>query len=214
MDLLVTRTHSKEASICTLLLFNFSLLLFRMVVTESIFYGFLIWNLFLAGVPYLVTYIMLANERITRKKLLLLPFSAIWLLFLPNAPYILTDFLHLKTGAGLPEWFDILLLASFAFSGLLFGFLSMDAMHGIWQQKYNQKKAWIFIFCCCLLSGVGIYLGRFLRYNSWDILSNPVALGTDVTMLLLELKPIGFSVGYGLFVFLFYCFIKIHLSKS
>jgi uncharacterized membrane protein len=214
MNLIVTRTHSKEASICNLLLFNCALLLFRMMVTESIFYGFLIWNLVLAVVPYLLTYIMLANKSITSKKHLLLPFTAIWLLFLPNAPYIITDFLHLKIEAGMPEWFDILLLASFAFSGLLFGFLSIEAMHGIWQQKYNQKKASIFIFCCCLLSGVGIYLGRFLRYNSWDILINTVALLTDVMMRLLELKAIGFSVGYGLFVFLFYCFIKTHLSKS
>ncbi|HMI08054.1 MAG TPA: DUF1361 domain-containing protein [Flavobacterium sp.] len=213
MNITLTKTNPKDASLYALVIFNFSLLLFRMIVTASIFYGFLIWNLILAGIPFLVTFIIESNPKITQRKSLLLAFSFVWLLFLPNAPYIITDFLHFKGESSMPAWFDILLLTSFSWNGIAFGFLSIIKMQEIWETKFTSQIARLFIFGCCLLSGFGIYLGRFLRYNSWDIISNPIELITDIPMLLFELRAVGFSLGYGLFLFLSYSFFRIHAKK-
>lgn len=208
MRINLLKTNSREAIMAALVLFNLSLLLFRMALTETFFYGFLIWNLILAGIPYLMTCTMEANAANMQHKTLLFACSSAWLLFLPNAPYIITDFLHFKRESSMPEWFDVLLLTSFSWSGIALGFLSMNTMQAIWENRFNSCVSWVFIFCCCLLSGFGIYLGRFLRYNSWDIVRNPAALIADVPLSLMQFKTIGFSLGYGLFLFLSYSFLK------
>lgn len=188
--------------------FSFSLLIFRIFATHSVFYGFLIWNLVLSVVPFLISSSLLLSPKIHNRKILLLTASLVWLLFLPNAPYIVTDFLHFKNQNAMPGWFDLLMLTSFSWSGIAFGFVSITDMQKIWEHKFGSRISGIFIFASCMLSGFGIYLGRFLRYNSWDILSHPIDLLTDIPGLLLQLKAIGFSIGYGLFVYLSYRFFK------
>lgn len=214
MILSYSKTNPKDASLIALAVFNLALLAFRMLVTETLFYGFLIWNLVLAAVPYLVSWYLGENPQLAGRKIPLLLFSALWLLFLPNAPYIITDFLHFKIETGMPEWFDILLLMSFAWNGIVLGFVSMQAMQHFWQKIFGGKISWIFIFGCALLSGFGIYLGRFLRYNSWDIISDPIALVLDIFPLFFELHSVGFSLGYGLFFFLAYIFFSLHTHNQ
>jgi len=209
MDAL-TINRNKQLSLASLIAFNFALLLFRILVTQTAFYGFLIWNLILAGIPFLISSYIFHSEKIKGKKILLVTASVVWLLLLPNAPYILTDFLHFKKESSMPEWYDLLLLATFSLSGLVFGLMSMFDMHKDWKDTFSNKTAWLFIFCCSLLSGFGIYIGRYLRYNSWDVLSNPIDLVIDLLPLLFELRAVGFSLGYGLFLFLFYLFFKVN----
>jgi len=210
MNPILTKSFIKEASLIALAMFSLSLLLFRMVVTESIFYGFLAWNLILAGVPYLVSWYLGENPQLAARKKWLVLFSAIWLLFLPNAPYLITDFLHFKRESDMPEWFDVLLLMSFAWSGIALAFVSMQDMQRHWHCRFGPMVSWILLLAFSLLSGFGIYLGRYLRYNSWDIISDPIALLLDIPPLLFELRSIGFSLGYGAFVFLSYSFFKIN----
>ena len=212
MNISLLTNNRKETTFFALCAFNFGLIAIRVIATESLFYGFLVWNLILAGVPLIISTWLLENPKACKSKILFL-LSAIWLLFLPNAPYIITDFLHFKTSRGMPEWFDLLLLMSFSWSGIAFGFLSMADMHKIWETRFNAKTGWMFIAACCLLSGFGIYLGRFLRYNSWDIISNPLELITDIPLLLCQLRTIGFSLGYGSFVLLAYSFFKFNSAK-
>lgn len=212
MNISLLRNSKKEKLLLALVSFNFGLIVVRFLATASLFYGFLIWNLILAAVPMIVTNWLIENPKTSQTKMLFL-LSAIWLLFLPNAPYIITDFLHFKTARGMPDWFDLLLLMSFSWSGMTIGFLSMSDMHQIWETRFNTKTGWIFISCCCLLSGFGMYLGRFLRYNSWDIISNPFELFTDIPLLLCELRTIGFSLGYGIFLLLTYSFFKFNSAK-
>ncbi|SCX84977.1 DUF1361 domain-containing protein [Flavobacterium caeni] len=201
---ILSRWHTRQHALLTLALFNGSLLALRMAVTQSLFYGFLVWNLILAAIPYLVTWYLGENPILATKKRVLLAFSAVWLLFLPNAPYLITDFLHFRRETDMPEWFDILLLMAFAWNGLALAFCSMDAMQQFWARVWGVSTAWGMMLACCMLSGFGIYLGRFLRYNSWDLLCHPWDLLGDVTPLVLERESIGFSIGYGVFFFLSY----------
>jgi len=195
------------SSILLLIGFNFSLLIFRMLVTSGIGFGFLIWNLILSIVPLSISLYLMLRPRHKWKVAI---GSLVWLLFLPNSPYILTDFLHFrKINLTMPAWFDLLLLASYSISGLLFGLLSMQQMHEVWKRSYG-KVADVLIAASALLAGFGIYLGRYERYNSWDILSDPIQLLTDSVLLLTQLRTIGFTFGYGTLLLLVYYFMRMN----
>jgi uncharacterized membrane protein len=208
----MTITHfiskQKQQNLLLLALFSFILVAFRIIATQRVFYGFLIFNLILAIIPFLIGLIWLAIPKLHTNKYWLLTGTVAWLLFLPNAPYIVTDFLHFKKESAMPEWFDVLMLTSFSCSGLAFGFTSLATMQQLWEFRFGKRAAEICIFCGCLLSGLGVYIGRFLRYNSWDILQKPFALLADMPPLLLEPKAVGFSLGYGIFFLLFYRIFK------
>jgi uncharacterized membrane protein len=206
IDYLISK--QKQRNLLLLALFSFMLVAFRIIATQRVFYGFLIFNLILAIIPFLIAFVWLITPRLHNNKFLLLLGTAGWLLFLPNAPYLVTDFLHFKKESAMPEWFDVLMLTSFSCSGLAFGFTSLAAMQQLWESRFGKRMAEICIFTGCLLSGLGVYIGRFLRYNSWDILHKPFALVADLPPLLFELKAVGFSIGYGVFFFLFYRIFK------
>jgi len=209
-----TLSKQKQQNLALLALFSFALVAMRIIATQRIFYGFLIFNLILAVVPFVIAFIWLASPCLHTNKYLLFLGTAGWLLFLPNAPYIVTDFLHFKKESAMPEWFDVLMLTSFSCSGLAFGFTSLSAMRQMWQFTFGRKIAMACIFTGCLLSGLGVYIGRFLRYNSWDVLHKPFALVTDLPPLLSEPKAIGFSLGYGVFFFLFYRIFENHNQSA
>lgn len=190
------------------LLFSVSLLLIRIKVTHSFFYTFLIWNLFLAAVPLLITIGINATHTIKNSRFLLFIFFIIWLLFLPNSPYIITDFLHFKLQTKMTHWFDVLMLTSFAFNGLILGLISMVQMQKLISNFIPSKKTWIVMLTICLLCGFGIYLGRFLRYNSWDIITNPSFIFHDImnriTYPLQHPKTWGITFGFGAFLYITY----------
>ena len=151
---------------------SFLLLKYRIHITHSYFYLFLIWNLFLAFVPLgLTTYL---SENINKYSVLLI--FPIWLLFLPNAPYIVTDLIHLNQYSKMGFWYDFVLISSFASAGLLAYFESIKQMDLILKQYLDTKTVQILFVFIAFLNGFGIYLGRFLRWNSWDIIHKPNAL--------------------------------------
>ena len=98
------------------------LIVARVVVSNSRHYQFLVWNLFLAWLPYAFALWVIATRRRTpgRVAKAALP-AALWLLFLPNAPYIMTDFNHLLHWRAFPLMYDIVLIFAFAWTGLLLG---------------------------------------------------------------------------------------------
>jgi uncharacterized membrane protein len=160
----------------------FSLLLsiFRIYYTQSSMYIFLNWNLFLACIPWAVTTYILINANIRQQKSALWLGLFIWILFFPNSPYILTDLFHLKERNTVPIWFDLVLILSYAWTGLLFGFLSLLDLEKLISLSLKPYLTNIIIVTLLFLAGFGIYLGRFLRWNSWDIIQNPTALLNDV----------------------------------
>lgn len=164
------------------ILLSFSLVAVRMYFSGQITYCFLVWNLFLAFVPFAIsTYLVVVHcEQPNPSKWVMGSSFFVWLLFFPNAPYILTDLFHLKARTGVPLWFDLVLLLSFAWNGLILGLLSLMDMQTIVQQQFNRITAWFFAFFVLGLGSFGIYLGRYLRWNSWDILTNPMGLLHDI----------------------------------
>ena len=158
------------------LAFTIVLLVIRIILTGQLTYVFLAWNLFLAWIPFALSQKMTGTEN--RWQILLLTSS--WLLFLPNAPYIITDFLHLKPRPPIPYWYDILLLFSAALNGLLLGLLSLLRVEKFLADRYGNRISGLLILCSLFLCAFGIYMGRYLRWNSWDIITNPGAIASDV----------------------------------
>jgi uncharacterized membrane protein len=147
-------------------------------------YFFLLWNLFLAAVPYALS---ILYERVASRSSALswkvVPLFLLWLFFFPNAPYIVTDFTHLPWGypvaISAPFLFDFSLVAIFAGTGMLFGLGSLFLVQRTLRKLIGGLWAGSIAWCAILLSGIGIYLGRFLRWNSWDMLLNPVEVLGD-----------------------------------
>jgi uncharacterized membrane protein len=150
---------------------SLALLQLRMVTSGTGAFFFLPWNLFLAALPLVFSSIAWRLDSTRWRKFALVLFIP-WLMFLPNAPYILTDLLHLKERAPIPMWYDLLMLLSFGLNGLFLGYFSLIQMESV-LQRYLPRFTAGFSFLALFLSAYGIYLGRFLRLNSWDVLSQP-----------------------------------------
>jgi uncharacterized membrane protein len=160
--------------------FPVALLTLRSRLGDGLGYRFLVWNLFLAWVPLGFAFIAEVGWRAhwSRRRLLLPLFG--WLLFFPNSPYIVTDMIHLRQSDVSPLWFDALILFSMGLAGLLVGFVSLRMVQLIVSASFHRAWGWVVSLGVLALSGFGIYLGRFARYNSWDILSSPRSLLYDV----------------------------------
>jgi len=139
-------------------------------------FGGLIWNLFLAWIPFLLAVAVYDGWRRRRSGGSLVALGALWLLFFPNAPYIVTDFVHLEHNADAPYWYDAVTVSAFAWTGLLLGFASLFLMQTVVRQWRGVVSGWIFAGVALALGSLGIYLGRFLRLNSWDALEHPSVL--------------------------------------
>lgn len=179
----------------------------RMDLSKTADYAFLIGNLFLAWIPLGLAYLVsFAKKR--RYVLLTVPFSTmLWLLFFPNAPYILTDLQHLShPRENIPVWFDMLLINWFAWTGLLLGIFSLFMMHDIVRRIIGRIAGWGFVIAVGTLTGLGIYMGRFLRWNSWDILFRPLELLKELIQYALNpsMQSIVFiSVFSSFFIFIY-----------
>ncbi|MFI5141839.1 MAG: DUF1361 domain-containing protein [Bacteroidia bacterium] len=159
--------------------FCFIFSLARFFITGSRGYLFLNWNLFLAFIPWCMgTFIFINGYE--KKKPVFAVFILCWLLFFPNAPYILTDFFHLRQESLAPLWFDWALILSFAWTGLVYGFSSLVDIELILQTKFTKLNVTFLIIAFLFLSGFGVYIGRFLRWNSWDVISDPYFMGADI----------------------------------
>ncbi len=186
------------------MLLSVVLLMIRMKLNQSFFFSFLIWNLFLAVIPFAITTYLLSTPKLNKFSLLL--WFGVWLLFLPNAPYIITDLLHLKKGSYHLLWLDILVVTSFALNGLLLFYLSLLDMKEIIANYINMKYLNIIYVFIPFLSGFGVYLGRFLRYNSWEIIQNPINLLNDILDIVIN-PNLHFEAW--LFTFIFGSFLVI-----
>jgi uncharacterized membrane protein len=173
-------------------------------------YRNLTWNLALAWIPYTLSFSIAAVYTVFRRGWwLVVPGpSIIWLLFLPNAPYIVTDFWHLTYRPPIPFWFDIGFVACFAFTGCLLAVVSLHTMQGLIKTKLGPLAGWVFVLFSLVVSGLGIYLGRFGRFNSWDILLNPKAILRSLALPILDpldnLRFIGFTLLFSTILLVFY----------
>lgn len=184
----------------------------RIALTRTLDYSFLVWNLFLAWIPYFLgVFIEQVHQHNQQHHLrrwwLLLAIGGAWLAFFPNAPYILTDFLHYRFDHSFVWWYDLGLILSFALTGCFLTMASLVMVHRVVEEYAGRVVGWGFVFATFLLSGFGIYIGRVLRWNSWDILTHPWALFNDIVLYahpLRNLHAAGIIIMFATLLSLFY----------
>jgi uncharacterized membrane protein len=162
-----------------------SMVVTRVVMSDSWAYAHMVWNLWLAWIPYLCA---LAMEAIARAggRWSLLPVGAIWLPFLPNAPYLVTDFVHLLEIPAIALWYDIGMLAIFAWTGGCLTAASLRSARQLVVARAGRFTGDLFVLLIAILGGFGVYLGRFQRWNSWDVVLDPGGLLADVAARLMD----------------------------
>ena len=181
-----------------------TLLLLRVKITNSTYLLFLIWNLFLAYIPCFLSSSIYKNFFNTSKKIQNSFYGLIWLLFIPNSFYILTDFTHLHFRTTFQFSLDILIISGFSFVGFYVGLLSIHTIRQLVIAKYGNTKGNIFILTISFLSAFGIYLGRVLRFNSWDIISKPIQLAYTSIYALFSLETIIYTLQLGTIILISY----------
>jgi uncharacterized membrane protein len=162
------------------------LALLRNATAGNVSFWFLIWNLGLAWIPFMLA---LGAYGYARRASSMIAFGLGWLLFFPNAPYIVTDFVHLQRGGPLPLWYDALTIGTFAGVGLALGFASLYLMQCVVRRELGALAGWAAVLAASVLGSLGIYLGRFVRANSWDVLTRPEWLAQLAHARLLD--PLG-----------------------
>lgn len=177
-------------------------------------------NLLLAWIPLILALLI---RRISSRGLWFWFASLMWILFFPNAFYIVTDLIHLKkfgTG-GIYPWYDIILTAGFACSGMFLGTLSLYVLHLGIRQRFGWRAGWLFAGSTLALGALGIYLGRFLRLNSWDVVTRPARLASKVSTVVepTNLTEVAaFSATFFLFSLAVYSFLvsmaRLHENSS
>ena len=153
------------------------LLAVRHRVLGSVGYWFLVWNLLLAWIPYLLSLVLATS---VHRAWLRIATAGAWFVFLPNAPYLLTDVIHLRYAAGPVGWLDVVLVVTFVINGLMLGFVSLLLMHGLLLERIRPMVSWITMATVVVLCSFGIALGRIERWNSWDVIHHPHALARSV----------------------------------
>ncbi len=161
-------------------LFAAFLAVLRIYITGTTDLLGLLWNLILAVLPYIFAlgYISVKNK--IRWLLLVC-----WFFFLPNSFYIISDFVHLPR---FPEmvYYDIIYISTMAFAGMISWFASLELVHREWNIHYHKRLAWFLVIATILISTTWVYIGRFLRFNSWDILHDPLNLIREIWLLIIS----------------------------
>lgn len=198
------------AVIGTVLTIIFSLLIFSQSGQNS--HQFLTWNLTLAWLPLIFAFL---SWEMQKSKFVCL-FLLFWLAFFPNAPYLITDLIHYQAwNVAVSPWLDAVALLTAAITGMFLGLLSLYIVHLLLRQKIGGLNANIIIFIIIVISSLGVYIGRILRLNSWDIINFPQITRSLMPRLL---NPIGhplmcegillFSFVLGICYLFFYSFIE------
>ena len=187
------RRRAVYAALGLLSLFSVALVFARYAYSGEPRFGWVVWNLFLAWIPFGLAILIYDRHRAGTRPLRLLPLAALWLLFLPNAPYIVTDFKHLVADPLVPLWVDVVVIAAPAWTGMLLGFLSLYLVQAVVRSLAGPRVAWAAAVAVLALASFGIYLGRVLRWNSWDVLTNPALLG-DLHGVAARPRAIGMTV--------------------
>jgi uncharacterized membrane protein len=182
---------------------------FRVFYSGTNNYSNLVWNLCLAWIPYVISviasFVYRSNPNHWGTILILFFF---WLVFFPNAPYMVTDFYHLEPRPPVPLWFDISLIAIFAITGCFLAIASLRLMHIIIEGYLGKFIGWVFALFALGLGSLGVYLGRFSRFNSWDIFLEPKSVAKEVIYNILNpvdnLGFVGFTLMFTSILLVFY----------
>lgn len=157
--------------------FTILLLVARIIYTGELTYAFYLWNLFLALIP------LAASSRLIQQNklgIIAVAWLSLWLLFFPNAPYLVTDIFHFRERSGCPQWYDLILVSSASWNGIFTGILSLLQVEKFLKKLFENKWVQLSLVFFIILCGYGIYMGRFLRFNSWDVITDPLGVGSYI----------------------------------
>lgn len=221
------------------------LFLMTVMFTVWMFFGgpfdtyYLLWNLFLAWIPLILSLLFLKEGKKASSTLGFLGkgiLGAGWLFFFPNAVYVITDFIHLSQDVFYYEnpfyepysgkerilysmealsWNNFYSITLAVFLACALSTLSLFLLHRTVRKKWGALSGWGFVLLTHLLTGYAMYLGRFIRFNSWDVLAKPLSL---LLFVLDNLHAEAFSFTLHFFLLslciyvLFYLFL--HLGKE
>jgi uncharacterized membrane protein len=177
-----------------------AMLVARVLRTEELKHAFMPGTLILAWFPPIFAIGVRASVRlpVAAGAPVALGCCALWLLFLPNAPYMVTDIMHYRVTNELPVWYDAIMLGSFALTGVMLGAVSLYLMHELAERLGGVILGWLFAAWSIVASGVGIYFGRVLRWNSWDLVRSPSLVAEDA--LVLVRHPVEYQAAWALIV--------------
>ena len=183
----------------------------RILYTRSMEHVFLVWNIFLAWIPYFTSNYFRRYARKPKWKQTSLFLS--WLLFFPNALYIITDLIHLQEINNAPVWFDAILLFSASLIGLLMAFKSLYNVEEYLSKIFRRRLLFCIMPCIIFISSFGVYLGRFERWNSWDVFHEPLSLGESILESIFfpqdHIRTWGITIILSTLFYLLYAFSKI-----
>lgn len=186
-----------------------TLVVSRIIKTEQFSFVFMFWNLFLAFIPYWISVYLFKHKDIQLIKLIIL--GSVWVLFLPNAPYMITDLFHLHKHIDLPIWYDLFLILSFAIVGMYLFYLSVHQMKEVVKVKLPKLYRPVFLVLLFIAVSYGVYIGRFLRLNSWDILY-PVSLAKTCLSTFIQMPRLKdmacFTIIFTVFLSFLYLLLK------
>jgi uncharacterized membrane protein len=202
------------------MLFSCGLVFARVIYTGKFTFVFLVWNLLLAFFPFLITELLYREPRWINHKIIFLLFFLLWLVFIPNSFYILTDLYHLGDNYNdfrVPDWFDLAMIISFAWNGLLLGILSVRQMEKILNLHFFKMHDLIFIYPVMWFNALGVYIGRYRRFNSWDLFTDPFQLIRGIAEILIHPLAYRYASGmifcFSIWFTIFYISLK-RMSKN
>lgn len=196
--------------------FSIFMLMIRIKLTHSFYFLFLVWNLFLAFIPFSISTYLSLDQKLNNISFLMI--SMVWLLFLPNAPYIITDLFHLQYSHPNRIWLDVLTISAFALTGMYFFYQSLLTMETLFKKKFGHKTSTYVTPLLIVLVAFGVYLGRYLRFNSWEVLSQPLSIFESIATIIfypkLHYNAWLFTTLFTLFLVVFYYAFKSNSNKK
>ena len=208
--------HSERTKLALLALILASAISVGMLTARALYsrelkFAFLPFNLLLAWIPLIFAlFVYTLRARRSQQWLLLGVCALVWFIFFPNAPYLITDLVHLKTRPPIPRWYDLIVFMSFAWTGLFLGYLSLYLMQEVIRSWLGRAASWRFAIAMLALGAMGVFLGRFWRWNSWELLTRPIGLAGDAVRRLGEM-PIGEAAAFSSTFFAFSLMIYVTL---
>jgi len=203
--------------ITSLLILAVVLNILRVLFFSNTAFLYILWNIFLAFIPFIISSILvLRTNKNNISKIFFVAGLILWFLFLPNAPYVITDFIHLGRIHAVPIMFDIFVLFTSAWVSLLMGLYSLVNIEKIFLLRFTKKVTNIVMVLIILFASFGMYLGRYLRFNSWDFFVSHNYLITSIMKIVKEPNSNENMYAYTslFFIFIYISFISFKSTKT
>lgn len=210
----VWRKSTVQLRLVILALAAMSMLVFALALAQKVTGGappvFILFNLFLAWIPLILALVLADQHPHGRKSWWLV--LGTWMLFLPNSPYVLTDVLHLRWVQDAPSWRFTIQILTLAVTGLLLGMVSLQLVHSELRRRWGRSKAWWAVGAAIGLASFGVSVGRFGRWNSWDTITRPKVLMSDIIerVILPQRHPVGSFTALAMAVLLLFTYVFMY----